>query len=280
MPTVETNGVQTYYEEYGNGSPVIFLHGAESDHRLWAEQIRPLADDYRIIVYNLRGHGLTGGSALDHYTKDVYVKDLKALITNLELDDPAICGISLGGMIALMYASEYSNTISALVTLGTETPETLTYSEWIERQIPKIVDALSTVVDRDRLINVKHRIDEWRYDERGAANLEGIKRIQQDHGEDLPEPSEAESRKVHEMLKSYPSESVDYSAITVPALHLYGEYEIELLSRHANHMASEIPRAKARQIPNAGHSSHVDNPEFIVESLREFLASTVSHGSD
>jgi pimeloyl-ACP methyl ester carboxylesterase len=123
-----------------------------------------------------------------------------------------------------------------------------------------------------------HRINKWRYDERGAGNLEEIERIQRDHGEDIPEPSDRESAKVHEMLKSYSSKSVDYSSITVPALHLYGEYELEMISHHVKHMASAIPRSEARQIPNAGHSSHVDNPKFIVESLLDFLASSVGHG--
>jgi 3-oxoadipate enol-lactonase len=59
---------------------------------------------------------------------------LEALITTLDLDKPAICGISLGGMLALVYASEYPDTISALGTLGAETPETLTYGEGLRNR--------------------------------------------------------------------------------------------------------------------------------------------------
>ena len=71
MSTVQTNGIRTYYEEYGEGPPIVFLHGATSDHRLWAEQATPLADDYRIITYDMRGHGRTGGSECASYTMEL-----------------------------------------------------------------------------------------------------------------------------------------------------------------------------------------------------------------
>lgn len=51
MPRVRTNGIEADYEEYGAGPPIVFLHGGTMDLRLWAEQARPLADEYRIIVY-------------------------------------------------------------------------------------------------------------------------------------------------------------------------------------------------------------------------------------
>jgi 3-oxoadipate enol-lactonase len=274
MPTVETNGIQTYYEEYGEGPPIVFLHGAWGDHRLWAEQVQSLTKDYRLIVYDLRGHGRTGGSAVDSYTIRLYVDDLNALITTLDLDKPAICGRSMGGFVALTYAATYPDTISALCTLGAETPEAQTRGEWLEWQIrPKLINALSVVIDRDRLMAVIHRINEWRYDPRGAGDMEKIERILQSHAEDVPESSEEESTKIRKALESYSSASIDYSSIVVPSLILYGEYEIPLIRRHAKYMEKVIPHAEAGQIPNAGHVSTVDNPEFVVTSLRKFLAS-------
>ncbi|WP_049902114.1 alpha/beta fold hydrolase [Halococcus agarilyticus] len=280
MPTAETNGIQTYYEEYGDGPPVVFLHGAWGDHRLWAEQVRSLATDYRIIVYDLRGHGRTGGSELDSYTMRSYVEDLNALVTTLDLDRPAICGRSMGGMVALAYAAAYPDTIGALCTLGAETPEAQTRGEWVERRaLPKLIDVLSTVVDRDRLMAVMHRIDEWRYDPRGAGDMEEIERILRSHAEEFPKPSADESTKIRKAVESYPSESIDYSSILVPSLILYGEYEIPLIRRHAKYMENVIPHAEASRIPNAGHVSTVDSPEFVVESLRELLASSLERVS-
>lgn len=67
MATVTTNGIETYYEEYGEGKPLVVLHGGNSDHILWAELLQPLTDEYRVLVYDLRGHGQSDGSEHDAY---------------------------------------------------------------------------------------------------------------------------------------------------------------------------------------------------------------------
>lgn len=272
MPTVQTNGVQTYYEEYGEGPPIVFLHGATSDHRLWAEQARPLASDYRIIVYDYRGHGRTGGSERDSYTRQLYADDLDAFITALDLDRPTICGLSMGGMVAQRYAATYPDTITALCTLGTLTPEYFSHGEWYRiRMLPDFIGRLPPVV-RYRLFSVLEWFYERKYGADAMGDIEKLERIQQTHAEEFPEIQEVELAKIDEMLASRPSISVDYASIAVPSLLMYGELEMGIVARHAKYMASVIPDAEARQIPNAGHNSHVDNSEFIIESLRELLA--------
>lgn len=272
MPTVQTNGIQTYYEEYGEGPPIVFLHGATSDHRLWAEQVTPLADDYRVITYDFRGHGRTDGSERDSYTIGLYADDLGALIKALDLNQPVICGLSMGGMIAQMYAAESPETIAALCTLGTRTPEILR-GEWVERRLfPKLAETLSPVVSPDRVMGLLYGFYEWRDDADETGTLEKAERIQSDHAANFPDMSNWDVRKIHDVLRSYPLESVDHSDITVPSLLLYGERESEIAARHAEYMADAIPVAEVHRIPNAGHNSHVDNPEFVAETLREFLS--------
>lgn len=272
MPTVQTNGIETYYEEYGAGPPVVFLHGAAGDHRLWAEQARPLADDYRIIVYDFRGHGRTGSSEVESYTMDLYAEDLHDFIESLGLDRPAICGLSMGGMVAQTYAARYPETIAAMATLGTMTPETLAFSERFNDWFYRTFDILGTIVGRERAEALVHRINQWRYHENSLGDVETAERIQQSHAGEFPEMTESEEEKMREALDAYSSMSIDHASIGVPSLLMYGEYEPKTAARHARFMAAEIPRAETTEIPGAGHNSHADNPEFIVESLREFLA--------
>ncbi|WP_049997555.1 alpha/beta fold hydrolase [Halococcus sediminicola] len=272
MPTVRTNGIRTYYEEYGEGPPIVFLHGATSDHRLWAEQATPLASDYRVITYDMRGHGRTGGSERASYTIGLFSDDLSALIEALDLDRPVLCGLSMGGMVAQMYAAESPETIAALCTLGTRTPEILR-GEWVERRLfPKLAELLSPLVNPDRVMESLYRYYEWRDDPDETGTLEKAERIQGDHVANFPDMEDEEMRKIHDVLRSYPFESVDHSEITVPSLLLYGERESEVAAPHAEYMADAIPVAEVRRIPNAGHNSHVDNPEFVVEIIREFLS--------
>lgn len=283
MPTIRTNGIQTYYEEYGEGLPIVFLHGATSDHRLWAEQARPLASDYRVITYDLRGHGRTGGSERGSYTMELYTDDLGALVTALDLDRPAICGLSMGVMVAQTYAAESPDTIAALCTLGTLTLELLSCGEWVERRlVPKIADTLSPLIEPDRIMGILDRVYDWKYGEEAIGDLEEIGRIQQAHAEKFPEILETELAKVDDMLTSYPLTTVDHASISVPSLLMYGERETKTAARHAEHMASTIPVAETRRIPNAGHNSHVDNPDFVIDLLRELLdtATDDRHGTD
>lgn len=280
MPTVQTNGIQTYYEEYGEGPPIVFLHGATSDHRLWAEQAKPLANDYRIITYDMRGHGRTGGSELGSYTIGLYSDDLDSLIEALGLDRPVICGLSMGGMIAQMYAAESPETIAALCTFGTRTPEILD-GEWVERRLfPKLAEMLSPAISPDRIMESLYRFYEWRDDADETGTLEKAERIQRNHAANFPDLLDEEVRKIHDGLRSYPLEPIDHSKITVPSLLMYGERESEVVAPHAEYMADAIPVAEIRRIPNAGHNSHVDNPEFVVETLREFLSIVRDHPNE
>ena len=276
MPTVEANGVGLYYETAGDGPPVVLLHGAGMDGRLWAETARPLADEYRLVVPDLRGHGRTGGSGYEDYSIPLFADDVRALVDALGLDSPAVVGHSMGAFVALVYAEHYPEACSALATLGGEVPEHLSLGERIERYRPTLVDALAPVLGRERVEGLLRRLDEWRYDERGKGDVEAIERVHEQHGDEVSPMSDAERRKLDAALAAYDDVTVDYAAMTVPSLHLHGEYEIAWIRRHARYMAAQLPDGVVREIPEAGHVSMVDNPGFVVNALREFLAASLA----
>jgi pimeloyl-ACP methyl ester carboxylesterase len=272
MPTVEANGVETYYETAGKGPPVVLLHGGGMDGRLWAEQARPLADDYRLVVPDLRGHGRTGGSAREAYSIDLFADDVQALVEALDLAAPTVVGHSMGAFVALVYAAHHTDSCAGLVTLGGEVPEPLSLGERLESYRPPVVEALAPLVGRERVKRLLRRVDAWRYDERGRGDPEAIERVHERHGDTVPEPSDIEREKLDAALADYYDVSVDYSAVSVPSLHLYGEYEIPWVRRHTRFMAETLPNGELQEIPDAGHVSMVDNPEYVVDALRAFLA--------
>lgn len=61
---------ETYYERYGEGPAIVFLHGAGSDHRIRAARARLLDDEFTVVVPDLRGHGYTGATERETYTID------------------------------------------------------------------------------------------------------------------------------------------------------------------------------------------------------------------
>jgi pimeloyl-ACP methyl ester carboxylesterase len=272
VPSLATNGVEAYYESFGSGPPVLLpLHGAGMDGRLWAETARPLADEYRLVVPDLRGHGRTGPSDRPDYSVELFAADVRALVDGLALDAPVVVGHSLGGFVGLCYAARHTDACAGLVTLGGEVPEALTLGERLEGYRPAVVDVLDPVVGRDRAERLLRRLDEWRYDERGTGDPEAIERVHERHGGDVPPMTDAERGKLDDALASYHDLTVDYDAVAVPSLHLYGEYEIPWVRRHARYMTDRLPDAEVQEIPGAGHVSTVDEPEVVVDALREFL---------
>ena len=153
-----------------------------------------------------------------------------------------------------------------------EVPEPLSLEERLESHRPIVVEALAPFVGRERVKRLLCRVDAWRYDERGRGDPEAIERVHERHGDTVPEPSDIEREKVDAALADYHDVSVDYSAVSVPSFHLYGEYEIPWVRRHACFMAETLPNGELQEIPDAGHVSMVDNPEFVVDALRAFLA--------
>ncbi|MFB6197238.1 MAG: alpha/beta fold hydrolase, partial [Halobacteriaceae archaeon] len=93
MSTIRTNDIKTNYEKRGHGKPIIFIHGAIVDHHQWEPQINELSSDYRVYAYDVRGHGLTGGSTKESYTIDLFADDLDAFIDALDIDQPILCGL-------------------------------------------------------------------------------------------------------------------------------------------------------------------------------------------
>jgi pimeloyl-ACP methyl ester carboxylesterase len=95
-------GVQLYHEDFGDGQPVVFVHGGAATHTLWDHQIHHLSSRFRTVVYDHRG---VGGSdkPRDGYTVDQLADDLAALVRGLGLDGGEVTLVShgLGGHVVL-----------------------------------------------------------------------------------------------------------------------------------------------------------------------------------
>ncbi|ELZ23609.1 alpha/beta hydrolase fold protein [Halosimplex carlsbadense 2-9-1] len=247
------------------------LHGARGDHRIWADRAAALAEDYRVIVPDVRGHGRTGESERSSYGIPLFADDLHALTTELELNQPVVCGLSMGGMIAQTYADRYPDSLSGLCVIGSAAPEVLTRGQWIQfRLVLPVVSALRGVADPERVLAAVNSVLERIYGEEASGDLDEADRIQRDYDSSVPEMRATEREKVTEALTSYYDVTIDYETFDVPALVMYGEYEPSMTARHAEYIYDRIPDCELRTIPDAGHSSHVDNPEFVCDSIRTF----------
>ena len=98
----QINGIPVWFEHVGNPAavPVVLIHGFPFSHEMWTPQIGVLSEKFWVIVYDLRGHGQT--SAGDgQYPLEFFVDDLIALLDHLKVKKAVLCGLSMGGYIAL-----------------------------------------------------------------------------------------------------------------------------------------------------------------------------------
>ena len=116
MPIARTNGVNLYFEEAGNGSPLIWVHGFACGLRSWDPQVQHFSAVRRVIAYDVRGFGIS--EAPDNasaYSQDICVADLAGLLDHLRIESAAVGGLSMGGSIALNFALAHPGRASALI---------------------------------------------------------------------------------------------------------------------------------------------------------------------
>ncbi|MEQ8696745.1 MAG: alpha/beta fold hydrolase [Bauldia litoralis] len=115
MPYCEVEaGVCLYYESFGSGAPVVFIHGGGTSHETWEQQTGALFERFHTVAYDLRGHGASDKPAHGH-TFDGLVEDLEALLAHLGLDRVALVCHAIGGYVGMKFALKRPEALSGLV---------------------------------------------------------------------------------------------------------------------------------------------------------------------
>src|SRR5918994_1783378 len=99
MPGAEVNGIKLNYEVAGDGPPLVLLHAWPTDHAIWQLQVPVFSQFYRTIAVDLRGCGQSEKPSGPN-TPAMMSDDIVALLDVLGYERAAVCGISLGGMVA------------------------------------------------------------------------------------------------------------------------------------------------------------------------------------
>jgi len=168
-------------------------------------------------------------------------------------------------MIAQVYASRYPDRLSALVLADTFTPAFVSRRDHIERtMLMNVLIGLLRVVGYGRAMGLVTWFGrKLERDETTSLRAEAFPAMET--------PAAVNALRA---VASFHETTVDFAAIGVPTLVLYGEHETSVISRHTPVLAAQLPDATVREVPNAGHASPWDNPEFFNRTVREFLAQT------
>lgn len=272
--TVHTNGVDTHYVKRGEGPPIVFVHGALMDHSQWTPQLEALDDEFTVYAYDVRGHGRTGGTDRSAYSMELFAEDLDAFLTELGIERPVLCGLSMGGAIAQTYASIHPENVGGLVLADTFSPELTT------RRDRLLMASLRANVLPVKLLGYPRvsRFNTWvheLFNPDAGGQYERVDRLMAE----APRISSDEFAKVMQALAAFPNSELDLSAITVPTAVLYGENEPGLMRRQALKIAAEIPGSTVQELAGAGHASNLDQPEAFTNAVRA-LAREIARGGE
>lgn len=269
MPERLTDNIRTYYEVHGEGKPLVFIHGGWVDHQMWNPQVEHFSQKYKVITYDVRGHGRTEGASSEKYSVELWADDLKALLEGISVKKPAICGISLGGMIAQVYAVKYPEDLKVLILADTAASTELTLSDKIQKYLlaPKwLFLSIVNLLGMRRYADFAFRLAGITRGEKWFGMSEEVRRYvrEQMYGFDTNEFNKI-------FAATYDFTLQDLSRIKVPTLIINGEYESKSVFKHTEKMKELISEAQDIVIPNAGHTSNMENSEEFNRVVEEFL---------
>ncbi|TFG32542.1 alpha/beta hydrolase [Candidatus Thorarchaeota archaeon] len=267
MPLIQTGNIQTYYELHGGNGPVIvFIHGAGASHDMWKPQVEYFSNTFRTLTYDIRGHQQSEGSD-DNYTCELFADDLNQLLQQLDIREPVVCGLSLGGMIAQEYAIKYQSNLKGLILADTAVASALTLSDkLLKAMYPKSMVRWTI----KRMSDEKYADWSFKYFDMDDDVREYLKQ------EQLKLKKE-ELLKITDAIYSF--KLLPLENIKVPTLVIVGENERKAVFPHVDKMVELIPNAKRVVIPGAGHASNLENPEVFNREIEDFLRGLVVSSS-
>jgi pimeloyl-ACP methyl ester carboxylesterase len=117
MAKLRVGDIELYYETIGIGEPVLLIHGLGSGARDWELQIDYFAEDYQVVIYDIRGHGRSDKPP-GPYSIPLFARDTVELIKALDIASTHVVGISMGGMIGLQLAVDAPDLVRSLVAVN------------------------------------------------------------------------------------------------------------------------------------------------------------------
>ena len=114
---LKVNGINLYYEVYGEGEPLVLIHGSGQSIDDMAHQIGHFSTDYQVVVADSRAHGRSGMTD-DQMTYKIMAQDWVALINHLKLPPVRLVGWSDGGNISLEIARTHPNSVDRVAVMG------------------------------------------------------------------------------------------------------------------------------------------------------------------
>ena len=228
------DGVTFYYETYGEGEPLLMVHGNGASIGSLGKQIEHFKSKYKVIAMDSREQGKSGGNDKP-ITYEIMTDDLAALMDHLKTDPVDVIGWSDGGIEALMLGIRHPDKVKKLVAMAANLNPTL---EAIYPETDGMVKQIAGSLTPDALAT----------------------------------PAGKTQAKLVDLMANQPNIPLKaLAAITAPTLVISGDQDLIRLE-HTVAMFNALPNAELAVFPNSTHALPIDDPEAFNATVERFLA--------
>jgi pimeloyl-ACP methyl ester carboxylesterase len=258
MARFDHQGCALHYDVTGHGSPVLLLHGLGSSGLDWEYQIAVLAERYKVIVLDLRGHGLSA-KPRERYSIEGFSADVIALLEHLDCGPVHLVGLSMGGMIGFQLAVDHPRWLKSLCIVNSGPQVRLhsagDYWQWFKRWSLMHLASMRT-------IGIALGKNLFPKPEQGPLRAKVAERwARNDKPAYLASFNAIVGWSVLERLGA-----IDCPTLVISADHDYTPVAVK------EHYVTLIPNAHLAVIEDSRHATPLDQPERFNQTLLRFIA--------
>jgi pimeloyl-ACP methyl ester carboxylesterase len=254
---IRVSGLAIAYERVGDGPPLVLVHGAAVDSRMWQPQLAALADEFTVVAWDEPGAGRSSDVPRDFVLAD-YAHCLAALIEALALGPAHVAGLSWGGTVALELYRHHPGLVATLLLIDT-------YAGW-KGSLPEEELRARVTGYRAMLAAPRHEFD---------PTLPGLFAGEPPADfvpllESMAADVRPESMRTALDVMAEADQRDLLPRIAVPTLLIWGALDGRSPQSVARQFEEAIPDTKLVLIPECGHVSNLERPDAFNEAVREF----------
>ena len=261
---MRANGLEIAYERLGQGPPLVLVHGAAEDSRVWQPQLAPLADEFTVVAWDEPGAGRSSDVPADFGLAD-YANCLAALIEVLALGPAHVAGLSWGGTVAQELYRHDPGLVATLILADT-------YAGW-RGSLPEDELRARVAGAREMLAAPAEQFDLTLPGLfAGDPPAEFVPLL-----EDIVAGVRPESLRTQLSVMAEADQRDLLPRIAVPTLLIWGELDARSPLTVAHQFEKAIPDTTLVVIPGCGHVSNLERAEQFNEAVREFCRAHSPH---
>ena len=260
------NGLKVHYQQVGQGPDVVLVHGITGNLAVWhLHLVQALADRYRLLTYDLRGHGLSSAPA-HGYSADDMAEDLRLLLDALEIERPVVVGHSFGADVALYLAAREPGRVSRVVAIEAALPameQVRDHAQWIGWTYwVQALEQAGLEVAPDKRSDLRHLIRATVDMPKKWGPLKGLPRNPRPMLRLLDETSLPED---YRRIGTLTLDRV--ATLETPVVLMYAERSAFMDTY--DYLLEHLPHAEAALLPQTewGHFGPLEQPEAVAEQL-------------